>query len=53
MGLILETVLNPRLPLLLFSFFLFFLLHQVVVAACGIFRCSMQTVSWGIWDLVP
>ena len=24
-----------------------------LVVACGIFSCSMQTLSWGMWDLVP
>ena len=23
------------------------------VVACGIFNCSMQTLSCGMWDLVP
>ena len=28
-------------------------LHQVLVAVCRIFSCSMQTLSWGMWDLIP
>ena len=30
-----------------------FWLHQVFIAACRIFSCSMQTLSCGMWDLVP
>ena len=41
--------------LLTLFFFFFFLLGRVLVAAHGIFdlRCSMQTLSCGMWDLVP
>ena len=28
-------------------------LHQVLVVACRIFTCSMQTLSCSMWDLVP
>ena len=31
----------------------FIWLHQVSVAALGIFSCSLQTLSCSIWDLVP
>ena len=34
-------------------FMLFIELFQVFVAARGIFTCSMQTPSCGMWDLVP
>ena len=27
--------------------------HLVLVAACGIFSCGSQTLSCGMWDLVP
>jgi len=33
--------------------YLFMWLHQVLVVACGIFTCSVQTLSCGMWDLVP
>ena len=38
-----------------FQFYLFIWLNQVLIAARGIFnlRCSMQTLSCGMWDLVP
>ena len=32
-------------------FYLFIWLCQVLVAAFGIFSCSMQTVSCSMWDL--
>lgn len=28
-------------------------LYRVLVAVCRIFSCSMQTLSWGTWDLIP
>ena len=28
-------------------------LCQVLVAACRIFSCSMQTLSYSLWDYVP
>ena len=28
-------------------------IFAIFVAACGIFSCGMQTLSYGIWDLVP
>ena len=33
--------------------YLFIWLHSILVAAHGIFRCSMRTLSCGLWDLVP
>ena len=30
-----------------------YLAVQVLVAALGIFSCGMQTLSYGLWDLVP
>ena len=33
--------------------YLFIWLCWVLVAARGIFGCSMQTLSWGLWELVP
>ena len=33
--------------------YLFIWLQQVLVVACGIFSCSLQTLSCGMWDLVP
>ena len=30
-----------------------FRLYLVSIAACEIFSCSMQTLSFGMWDLVP
>ena len=32
---------------------IFIWLHWILVAVCGIFSCSMQTLSCKIWDLVP
>ena len=26
---------------------------SIFIVACGIFSCSMQTLSCGMWDLVP
>ena len=43
-------------PLLTFfknCFYSFIWLHWVLVAACGIFSCGTQTLSCGMWDLVP
>ena len=34
-------------------FYLFIWLCQVLVAAFGIFSCSIQTLSCSMWDLVP
>ena len=34
-------------------YYLFIWLRQVLVVACGIFSCSMWTLSCSIWDLVP
>ena len=34
-------------------FYLFIWPHQVSVEAHGIFSCGMQTLSCGMWDLVP
>ena len=39
--------------LFIFSIYLCTWLCQVLVTACGIFSCSMQTLSCGVWDLVP
>ena len=39
-----------------FNFFekkLFIWLHQILVAAYGIFSCCMQTLSYDTWHLVP
>ena len=36
-----------------FNIYLFIWLCQVLVAVCGIFNWDMQTVSCGMWDLVP
>ena len=35
-------------------FYLFIWLHQLFIVACKTFHlhCSMQTLSWGIWDLI-
>ena len=33
--------------------YLFIWLHQVLAAAWGIFSWGMQTLSCGLWDLVP
>ena len=38
---------------LLKKFYSFTWLYWVLVAACRIFSCSMLTLSWGMWDLVP
>ena len=27
--------------------------HRIFIAECRISSCSMQTHSWGTWDLVP
>ena len=32
---------------------MFIWLHQVLLAALGIFSYSMRTLSCGMWDLVP
>ena len=37
----------------LMYFYLFIWLHRILVAACRIFGCGMQTLSCGLWDLVP
>ena len=37
----------------IFSIYLCTWLCQVLVTACGIFSCSLQTRSCGVWDLVP
>ena len=42
-------------------FYLFIRPHRVLAVVCGIFltvasgifSCGMQTLSWGVWDLVP
>ena len=33
--------------------YLFIWLHRISFAACGIFSCSVQTLSCDMWDLVP
>ena len=33
--------------------YLFIWLCPVLVGACGVFSCGMQTLSCGLWDLVP
>ena len=33
--------------------YLFIWLCRVLVAACGIFSCGMQTLSCGMWDPAP
>ena len=43
-----------HLPFILFkNIYLFIWLHSVLVAAHGIFSCSMRTLSCGMWDVVP
>ena len=37
----------------LMYFYLFIWLYHILVAACRIFGCGMQTLSCGLWDLVP
>ena len=37
----------------LLIFYLFIWLHQVLVAAWGIFSCGVWNLSCGMWDLVP
>ena len=37
---------------LVFFFFFLVWLHQVLVLACEVFSCSIQTLSCGLWDLV-
>ena len=39
--------------LLFKNMYLFIWLHQVLVVAHRNFSCDMQTLSCGIWDLVP
>ena len=43
-------IINPDI---LFKKYLFIWLCWVLVAAYGTFSCSMQTLSCGMWDLVP
>ena len=38
---------------MVFDIYLFIWLHWLLVAACGIFSCSMWTLRCGLWDLVP
>ena len=40
-------------PLPLFFIVLFIWLHQALIVTCGIFSCSMRTLSCGLWDLIP
>ena len=35
------------------AFIYFIWPHWVLVGACGIFSCSMGTLHFGMWDLVP
>lgn len=44
-----------RLPFFSFNIYLLFMcwLLRVLVVAHGIFNCSIQTLSCGMWDLVP
>ena len=44
---------NKKKTLFYLLMCLFICLHQALVAACGIFSCSMQTPSCSRWDLVP
>ena len=44
--------LSSSSPFFFFQY-LFIWLCLVLVAACVIFSRSMQTLSWGMWDLVP
>ena len=37
----------------LLMYVLFIWRYRVFIAACGIFSCSMGTLSFGMWDLVP
>ena len=39
--------------LFIFNIYLFIWLHWVLVAACGIFSCSMWALSCSMRDLVP
>ena len=51
-----ETCASGATPWLSPQFFfkyVFIWLHQVLVEACKIFSCSMWTLSWGMWYLVP
>ena len=38
---------------IIFKKYLFIWLQQVLIAACRIFSCGMQTLSCDMWDLVP
>ena len=52
-GKITEECAGDFIYLFIFSIYLCTWLCQVLVTACGIFSCSMQTLSCGVWDLVP
>ena len=54
---------TTRFSFFIFNVYLFFFIrpHQVLAVVCGIFltvasgifSCGMQTLGWGVWDLVP
>ena len=53
-----DSISSPPLLLIPLWFFLYMFCcgtakHRIFIAECGIFICVMQTLSCGMWDLVP
>ena len=53
-----DSISSPPLLLIPLWFFLYIFCcgtakHRIFTAECGIFICGMQTLSCGMWDLVP
>ena len=42
-----------KIVIIIINELVFIWLSQVLVTACGIFSCSMQTPSCGTWDPIP
>ena len=52
-GILCVTFFKDYIYILKNIFYLFIWLLRVLVAACRLFSCSMQTLSCSMWDLVP